>query len=92
EEARVVEALADFPEAIENAASTYDPHFISVYLLRLAGAFNKFYQRKDERGRIDKIISDNEALSSARMALVKAVQTVINEGLCLLGLRAPDEM
>ncbi len=92
EEARVVEALADFPEVIENAASAYDPHFVSVYLLRLAGAFNKFYQRKDERGRIDKIISDNEALSAARMALVKGVQIVINEGLYLLGLQAPDEM
>ncbi len=92
EEARVVEALADFPEVIENVATAYDPHFISVYLLRLAGTFNKFYQRKDERGRIDKIISDNDALSAARMALVKSVRTVINEGLYLLGLQAPDEM
>ena len=54
--------------------------------------FNRFYQRKTEEGRIDKIISDNPALTEARIALVKAVQVVINEGLRLLGIQAPEEM
>jgi len=58
----------------------------------LAGAFNKFYQRKDQDGRIDKIISDNAKLTTARIALVKAVQIVIKDGLYLLGLQAPEEM
>jgi arginyl-tRNA synthetase len=60
--------------------------------LKLSSAFNSFYQRKDESGRTDKIISDNAELSAARMALVKAVQLVIKEGLYLLGLQAPEEM
>ncbi len=92
EEKRVVELLADFPEAIADAASNYDPYFISTHLLKLASAFNKVYQRKDTNGRIDKIISDNEELTAARMALVKSTQIVINEGLHLLGLPAPQEM
>ncbi len=50
------------------------------------------YQRKDDNGKIDKIISDDKKLSAARMALVKAVLTVIKEGLYLLGLKAPREM
>jgi arginyl-tRNA synthetase len=92
EERRVIELLADFPEIVEDAARTYDPHVIAAYLLRLAGAFNKFYQRKDESGRIDKIISDDASLSAARMAVVKSVQTVIGEGLRLLGIQAPEAM
>lgn len=92
EERRVLELVADFPEAIQEAARHYDPSLIAAYLLKLAGAFNKFYQRKDATGRIDKIISDNEALTAARMALVKGVQIVVHEGLDLLGLRAPEEM
>ncbi len=92
EERRVIELLADFPEIIEDAARTYDPHVIAAYLLRLAAALNKFYQRKDENGRIDKIISDNQALSAVRMVLVKSVQTVLGEGLYLLGMEAPEEM
>lgn len=92
EEQRVVEALADFPTAIAGAARVYDPQVIAHYLIKLAGAFNRFYQRKDEAGRIDKIISDDSALSSARMAIVKAVRIVLSEGLSLLGLKAPTAM
>jgi len=92
EEERVVELLADFPQSVLDAARNYDPYFISTHLLRLTAAFNKVYQRKDAGGRIDKIVSDNKELSAARMALVKAVQTVIKEGLQLLGLQAPEEM
>ncbi|MEA3296757.1 MAG: arginine--tRNA ligase [candidate division Zixibacteria bacterium] len=92
EECRVIELLADYPSAIEDAASAYDPHIIAVYLLKLSGAFNKVYQRKNDRGRIDKIISEDNNLSRARMALVKSVQIVIRDGLWLLGLQAPEEM
>ncbi|HPC11927.1 MAG TPA: arginine--tRNA ligase, partial [candidate division Zixibacteria bacterium] len=92
EEQRVIEALADFPEAVADAARAYDPFYVAAHLIRLAGAFNKLYQRKNEDGRIDKIISDDPALTEARIALVKAVQIVINEGLRLLGIRAPEEM
>jgi arginyl-tRNA synthetase len=92
EERIVIESLAEFGDVIADAARNYDPWYISTYLLRLSSAFNKFYQRKDASGRIDKIVSDNADLAAARMALVESVRIVINEGLHLLGLRAPDEM
>ena len=92
EEQRVVEILADFPLIVEDTARTYDPHMIAAYLLKAAAAFNKVYQRKKDDGRIDKIISEDTKLSAARMALVKSVQTVLGEGLHLLGIDAPEEM
>jgi arginyl-tRNA synthetase len=92
EEQRVVELLADFPETVAAAARVYDPYMVTGYLLKLAAAFNKVYQRKDDNGRIDKIISDDRRLSKARITLVKVVQTVVKEGLYLLGLEAPEEM
>jgi len=92
QERRVIEQLSDFTDAVERAAREYDPNVIAAYLLRLAGAFNKFYQRKTEDGKIDKIISDNQELTRARLALVKSVKTVIAEGLYLLGIEAPEEM
>ena len=91
EESRVIDLLADFPDTIEDAARDYDPFYIAAMLLKLAGAFNKFYQRKNEQGKSDKIISDNKELSAARIALVKSTQLVINKGLYLLGLEAPQE-
>ncbi|UCG60858.1 MAG: arginine--tRNA ligase [Candidatus Zixiibacteriota bacterium] len=92
EEQRVIEALADFPQSIRDAARNYEPNHVSTHLIRTAGAFNKVYQRKLDDGKIDKIISDDAALSAARMAMVKAVQVVLREGLYLLGIEAPDEM
>jgi len=92
EEQRVIELLADFPDAIIDAGRNNDPYFVATHLLKLAGAFNKFYQRKTDEGHADKIISDDNELSKARMGLVKSVQAVINEGLKLLGIRAPEEM
>jgi arginyl-tRNA synthetase len=92
EEQRVIELLADFPGVIVDAGAHYEPYYISSHLLKLASAFNKVYQRKDDQGRIDKILSEDPALTDARVALVKAVQTVIGIGLHLLGLRAPEAM
>lgn len=92
EEQRVIELLADFPNVIVDSGEQFEPYFISAHLLKLAGAFNKVYQRKDAKGNIEKIVSDNAPLTAARMALVKSVQLVINEGLHLLGLEAPEEM
>jgi len=92
EEQRIIELLSDFPDYMRETAKHYEPNFIAVYLLKLAGAFNKFYQRKKEDGKIDKIISDDKELTLARMALVKAVQIVLKDGLHLLGIKAPEEM
>ncbi len=92
EETCVINLLDDFPQAIADAARNYDPVYVSTHLLKLSSAFNKFYQRKDDQGRIDKIISDDKDLTAARIALVKAAQIVVNKGLKLLGLQAPEEM
>lgn len=92
EERRVLELLAEYPETLEQAGEVSDPNVLAGYLLRLAGAFNKVYQRKDAAGRIDKIISDDAEISAARMALVKAVQVVVRDGLETLGMAAPEAM
>ncbi len=92
EEARVLDLLYKFPGVISEAAKTYEPYLIGSYLLTLASAFNRVYQRKDKQGRIDKIISEDDELTDARIALVYAVKTVIKEGLFLMGIEAPDEM
>ena len=75
-----------------SSAVNYDPFFIATYLIRLASAFNKFYQRKNTEGQVEKIISDDKELSAARIALVRATRLVLAEGLRLICLKAPEEM
>ncbi len=93
EEERLVELLADYPAVIQHAAKDYEPFFVVRYLLKIATAFNTFYQRKTADFKIIKIIVEgNEELTMARMSLVKAVQIVLKDGLNLLGIKAPEEM
>ncbi|MBD3402949.1 arginine--tRNA ligase, partial [candidate division GN15 bacterium] len=93
EEQRVVELLADFPRIVADAARSYEPFVITSYLLKLAAAYNKVYQLRDSEGKIVRIIAEDDPEgTAARVSLVKAVQTVLQEGLDLLGLQAPEEM
>jgi arginyl-tRNA synthetase len=92
EEYRVLDIIYRFPFIVREVADAYDPNLMVSYLLELAGAFNKVYQRKSADGKIDKIISDDADLTATRMALVESVRIVIQEGLYLLGISAPEEM
>ncbi len=92
EEVQVIDLLYKFPQIVWSVSELNEPFLISSYLLELASAFNKVYQRKDANGKIDKIISDDSKLTEARISLVSAVRIVINEGLYLLGIEAPEEM
>ncbi len=92
EEKELMMHLYRFGAVVELAANKYEPNLIGEYLLELAAVFNRFYQRKDADGRLVKIISENERETAARMLLVSAVRTVLQEGLRLMGIEAPDEM
>lgn len=92
EEKELLMHLYRFGEVVELAGDRYEPNFIAEYLLDLAAVFNRFYQRKDDAGRLIRIISENPGETKARMLLVSAVRTVLHEGLRLLGIDAPEEM
>lgn len=80
----VIIDLLNFPAAICSAAEKYDPSLIAKYVLDLAQAFNKYY------GEV-RILEENDEKES-RLALVYAVSIVLEEGLRLLGIKAPKEM
>lgn len=81
----VCKLLNNYPAKIQDAADKYEPSVISRYLVDLSQAFNKFYHDNP-------IIVDNESVKSARIILVKAVNSVLVNGLALLGISAPEQM
>lgn len=87
EEIRLMKALARFPEILENAARTLEPHRISFFLMDLASLFHSFYNKH-------KVLSNEqeEKLCKARLDLVIATARVIRNGLALLGVTAPESM
>ncbi|OPX27620.1 MAG: arginine--tRNA ligase [Candidatus Cloacimonas sp. 4484_140] len=86
EEFDIIRMLMKYPELIAHISSTYDVNLLTSYLIDLAGEFHKYYQKY-------KIINKRyKKLSLARLFLCKAVQTVIRNGLTLLGISAPNKM
>lgn len=81
----VVRRLSAFVGTVEEAAEKYEPSMIARYLIDLAQDYNRFYIA-------DRVVTDDERLTAARLALTAAVSDVLREGLSLLLIKAPDRM
>ena len=81
----LVRLLTDYPAVLRRAAESYEPFFVTDYLLTLSERFNKYYHNY-------RILTDDAAVREARLWLVKGVQSVIESGLTMLGIKAPEEM
>jgi arginyl-tRNA synthetase len=91
-ELAIMRRLALYPRLIESAALAHEPHRIAFYLYDLAGDLHAQYNRGKDAPHLRFIIQNDPLMTSARLALVEAVVTVLGSGLSLLGVGAPDEM
>ena len=85
DEIRLIKYMTQFPECIEIAYNNLEPHNITTYLQELSSKFHKFYNRC-------RVITDNIELTKSRLALVQAVKVILNNGLNILGISAPERM
>jgi arginyl-tRNA synthetase len=77
--------LSRFPAVVERAQKELAPQLVATFLINLASAFNSYYA--------ENIIVDAEkSESSYRVALTGAVKNVLENGLWLLGIKAPERM
>jgi arginyl-tRNA synthetase len=77
--------LAEYPEVVATAAAELAPHAVGFYLRELAGEFHSYYNA-------ERILVEDEALRTARLALCAAVRQTLANGLSLLGVSAPEKM
>lgn len=80
----IVKHLLAFPSVIERAFEKMEPSVIAKYLIDLAQSFNRYY------GHIRILENDSELQN--RLALIKSITIVLEEGMHLLGMEAPQEM
>lgn len=86
EEIAILRHLAMFAETVAKAAQNLAPHQISKYLLDLAALLHSYYARYKI------ILDDDQELSRARLALLRAAGQTLANGLFLLGVSAPEAM
>ncbi len=84
-ELTLIRRLLQLPEIIETIANTSEPHHLAYYAQDLATMFHLFY-------RDCRVVTDDEAMTKARLKLVKAAQIVLAKTLGLMSMTAPDKM
>ncbi len=84
-EIELLKTLARWPELVEAAALSEEPHQLTHYLRELANDFHTYYNAHQ-------FLVDDAALRDARIQLILAVRQVLRNGLNLLGVSAPERM
>lgn len=77
--------LVRFPEVVARAGEESQPHYVTTYLIELAGVFNGWYAR-------GKIVDARNTFSPYKLALTRAFTEVMKNGLWLLGINVPERM
>lgn len=85
DELELIKQLAEFPKTVERAAEALEPHRIIGYLEDIARLVNGWYHRH-------RVLGEPEAVTKARLALARAAQIILANGLGLLGIAAPERM
>lgn len=84
-EVKLMRRLTEFPLAVAAAAEALEPNRIVAYLNELARDFHSFYTEC-------RVVTDDAALTKARLYLVECVRIVLTNGLNLLNVDMPEKM
>jgi arginyl-tRNA synthetase len=85
-EMTLLATLAAYPEMLARAQAELGPHQVAFYLRDLAASLHSFYFAEN----ILKL--EDEALKTARLALMVATREVLRNGLAMIGVSAPEKM
>ncbi len=85
EELNLIKKMLEFKTVLNICLITRDPYMLTVYLQELSESFHKFYD-------LHRVLGQADALTSARLALIKGTKIVLSCGLELLGISQPESM
>ncbi|MFU8792754.1 MAG: arginine--tRNA ligase [Acholeplasmataceae bacterium] len=81
----IIKLLGQFPHIIMRALEGNQPNIIARYLLNLAQSFNSFYGK-------ERILVEDKDRLATNLFLIKGIQTILDEGLRLLGIQSLEKM
>jgi arginyl-tRNA synthetase len=85
-ELAVLRKLLYFPEIVVQVSKDFLPNLLCNYLFELSQTFNSFYQE------VPVLAEEDVNKKNFRLNLISATAQVLNNGLYLLGIEAPEEM
>ena len=84
-ETELMTQLATYPELLQRAALSHEPHQLTGYLRDLANGLHSYYNAH-------KVLVDDAELRHARVCLLLAVRQVLANGLSIVGVSTPEVM
>lgn len=81
----VIKNIYNFEEVLKTVTEKNEPYLLSKYLIELAKNYSAFYNN-------NKILTDDETKTNARLYLTKMVNIVLKNGANLLGIKMPNKM
>jgi len=88
----LMKLLLAWPRIVEGAAEAHEPHRIAFYLGDVATAFHGLWNKGKEDTTLRFLVEGDSELTMARLALVRATQTVIASGLDVIGVEPVEEL
>jgi arginyl-tRNA synthetase len=85
EEKALIVLLKEFPSIVENAASSFSPHIIANYALKVSDTFNTFYEKCP-------VLKADVSEKKFRLALTQSVAQVLKNAMLLLGMIPLERM
>ncbi|HEY3309363.1 MAG TPA: arginine--tRNA ligase [Desulfuromonadaceae bacterium] len=85
EELQLIKLLTALPNSVDESALNFEPHRLTNFLAELASCFHSFYNK-------NRVITDDPALTRARLYLLKRAAQTLKNALSILGISAPERM
>lgn len=86
EETSLLKTLSRFEEVVREAIDAYEPSVVTRYILDVAGAYNRFYHNCSILG------AEDESVRNTRIAITKAVNTVLGNAFGLICLAKTEKI
>jgi arginyl-tRNA synthetase len=84
-EINLAKRVAQFAEIVPQVLNDFRPNILANYLFELANSFHAFYEACP-------VLKSEEPTRSSRLALSDLTGRVLQKGLELLGIKAPEKM
>lgn len=81
----VVKLIYNMNNVIKDATDKHEPSVLTRYIVDIAQAFNRFYNKK-------RVVVEDEKQTASNIAIVYLATCAIKKGLSILGIEAPERM
>ena len=92
DEIALIRLLAEWPKLVRTIAHNHELHRITYYLYDVASSFHELWTKGKKDATLRFLIPDQRMQTLARVALIKAVATVIASGLQVMGVSPVEEL